>query len=148
MAHARPNPWQWMWYAYGGGLPQRLREWVLHDLTCRTWVLRHLARTLAQWAPTLLLMLLPGPSPLRLSLPVLVIPASLYASPPYIDVTSHHRLPTHGVPSGIATQLPQATVRSGAIRRPVCPIWPQCGGQPRLVTSPAGTRTGFCSTLA
>src|SRR5438093_1671591 len=33
----------------------------------------------------------------------------------------------------IAPLMPQATYRSGAIRRPVCPIWSECGPPPRLV---------------
>jgi hypothetical protein len=49
----RPNPAQWLWYAYGGRLPDRYREWVRHDNTGRTWMLRHLARILAQALPLL-----------------------------------------------------------------------------------------------
>src|SRR3712207_6982401 len=29
----RPNPAQWLWYAYGGGLPRSLSPWVLEDTT-------------------------------------------------------------------------------------------------------------------
>lgn len=50
----RPNPAQWLWYAYGGRLPDRYREWVLHDNTSRTWMLRHLTRILAQALPVLI----------------------------------------------------------------------------------------------
>jgi hypothetical protein len=44
-------------------LPACYRAWVLHDLTCRTWPLRHLARLLVQLVPpaVLLVVLLPGP---------------------------------------------------------------------------------------
>ena len=48
---ARPNPLLWVYYVYGGRLPQRYRAWVLHDGTCRTWLLRALARGLVQIAP-------------------------------------------------------------------------------------------------
>lgn len=41
----RPNPAQWLWYAYGGRLPDTHREWVMHDVTTRRWLLRHLIRT-------------------------------------------------------------------------------------------------------
>jgi Family of unknown function (DUF5313) len=36
---------------------------VLHDLTCRTWLLRHLVRLVARLAPVaiVLVILLPGP---------------------------------------------------------------------------------------
>lgn len=37
----RPGPLWWIWYAFGGKLPDRYRDWVLHDVTCRTWWLRH-----------------------------------------------------------------------------------------------------------
>ncbi|HEX3648813.1 MAG TPA: DUF5313 family protein, partial [Pseudonocardiaceae bacterium] len=43
----RPNPVQWLWYAWGGRLPQRYREWVLHDVTTSTWLFRQMARAIA-----------------------------------------------------------------------------------------------------
>jgi hypothetical protein len=62
-ARYRPGPLRWFCYAVGGRLPDRYRPWVLHDLTCRTWPLRHLARLVAQLAPVaiVLVLLLPGP---------------------------------------------------------------------------------------
>lgn len=96
---------QWLWYAYGGGLPPYLREWVLYDATCRTWALRHFSRTIAQWAPTTALMLLPGPLSLRLSLPLLVLIGALYTSASYIEETTEHRVAKHGYPLGIAREL-------------------------------------------
>src|SRR3954447_16205173 len=42
----RPGPLAWIWYAIGGRLPERNRSWVLFDVTCRTWLLRHFARLL------------------------------------------------------------------------------------------------------
>ncbi|HEX2298523.1 MAG TPA: DUF5313 family protein [Pseudonocardiaceae bacterium] len=115
MALPRPNILQWVWYAYGGGLPEHLREWVLHDLTCRTWVLRHLARTLTQWVPSLLLMLLPGPLSLRLSLPVLVLLGALYVSVSYIEETTEHRLAKHGFPLGMAKEMRRARTETAAL---------------------------------
>ncbi|MEV4646631.1 DUF5313 family protein [Saccharopolyspora sp. NPDC049357] len=47
----RPGPARWVAYQYGGRLPERYRDWVLHDATCRTWVLRVLIRGLLQVAP-------------------------------------------------------------------------------------------------
>jgi hypothetical protein len=49
----RPNPALWLWYAYGGRLPDRYREWVRHDATAPTWVLRHLMRVAAEALPVL-----------------------------------------------------------------------------------------------
>lgn len=40
----RPGPGRFLWYCYGGSLPPENHSWVLHDVTCRTWVLRHFAR--------------------------------------------------------------------------------------------------------
>ncbi|MBW8709599.1 MAG: DUF5313 family protein, partial [Mycobacterium sp.] len=33
---SRPNPLLWIWYTFTGKLGPRYREWVLHDVTCRT----------------------------------------------------------------------------------------------------------------
>lgn len=42
----RPGVLRWFWYAFGGSLPSRYDEWVLHDTTSRTWLLRHVVRSL------------------------------------------------------------------------------------------------------
>src|SRR5918912_39480 len=59
----RPLPHRWIWYALGGGLPERHRAWVLHDTTARTWWLRHVLRAAVQLAVpiALVLLLVPGP---------------------------------------------------------------------------------------
>jgi hypothetical protein len=69
LAGYRPGPFRWFWYAVGGRLPARYRPWVLHDLTCRTWPLRHLARLAAQLAPVAIVLVirLPGPLWIRLT---------------------------------------------------------------------------------
>lgn len=36
----------WVRYAFGAGLPPEYSQWVLHDATCSTWLLRHFARVL------------------------------------------------------------------------------------------------------
>src|SRR3712207_1534646 len=46
----RPAPHRWVWYALGGGLPERHRGWVLYDSTTETWWLRHIARMFVQLA--------------------------------------------------------------------------------------------------
>ena len=40
----RPSFRHFVWYCYGGSLPEENHTWVLHDVTCSTWVLRHFAR--------------------------------------------------------------------------------------------------------
>jgi hypothetical protein len=63
----RPNPLRWLWYALGGGLPARYKEWVLHDTTSSSWVLRHVARSLVQLSIPIaaILLFLPAPMSLR-----------------------------------------------------------------------------------
>lgn len=96
---------QWIWYAYGGRLPQRHAEWVLHDATCRTWVLRHLARSLTQIAPfCALLMFLPGPLSIRLMSISLGLLVGLFYSVCYMGETVEHRVIKHGHPPGIGRE--------------------------------------------
>jgi uncharacterized membrane protein AbrB (regulator of aidB expression) len=72
MARTRPNPVLWLYYQYGGTLPARYRDWVLHDTTCRTWWLRVVLRALVQFSPAVAVLviilrgLLGGPWPLVL----------------------------------------------------------------------------------
>ncbi len=58
----RPGPLRWLLYAFGAGLPAAYKDWVLHDVSTRTWQLRHLARTTIQLAPIaiLLYVFIPG----------------------------------------------------------------------------------------
>ena len=47
----RPDPLRWIWYAFGGALGPRYRQWVLRDLTCRTRWERQIARAVVQVMP-------------------------------------------------------------------------------------------------
>lgn len=64
----RPTFGRFLWYCYGGSLPPENHTWVLHDVTCRTWVLRHFARWTMLIAPLfgLYLALMPMPFGIRL----------------------------------------------------------------------------------
>jgi hypothetical protein len=42
----RPRGAKFLWYCLGGSLPEQHSTWVLADVTCRTWLLRHFARTM------------------------------------------------------------------------------------------------------
>lgn len=53
MTSRRPHPGWWVYFQFGGRLPDRYRDWVLHDATCRTWLLRVLVRGLVQATPFL-----------------------------------------------------------------------------------------------
>ena len=62
-----PGVLLWLRYAFGGALPTRYNEWVLHDTTCGTWVLRHLARVITVVAApiALVVVLVPAGAGLR-----------------------------------------------------------------------------------
>lgn len=105
MGKHRPNPAQWVWYTYGGRLPEHLAEWVLHDVTCRTWVLRHLARAITQLSPLcLIVLLLPGPLWIRLSSIGLGLLVGIFYSMSAMVETCEHRLIKHGYPPGIGRE--------------------------------------------
>src|SRR5580693_4178076 len=53
----RPDPLRWIWYAFGGALGPRYRQWVLHDLTCRTRWERNSVRAVVQVMPLALVVL-------------------------------------------------------------------------------------------
>lgn len=105
----RPNPVQWLGYAFGRGLPAGNRTWVLSDTTCGTWILRHLARALVQLAIPIVMVcvLLPGPAWIRV---VTVLAASvmgLIFSVAYMVETTEHRLVKAGYPIGLGEQARQ-----------------------------------------
>ncbi|MGH3822723.1 MAG: DUF5313 family protein [Pseudonocardiaceae bacterium] len=106
MRTRRPGPPWWTWYAFGGKLPDRYREWVMHDVTCRTWALRHVARSLVQVTPVaILLLVLLGPSWITyLGLAGGAIMALIY-SVAYIEETGEHRLAKHGYPVGTGREV-------------------------------------------
>jgi hypothetical protein len=80
MAASRPGVGWWLLYAYGKRLPPRYAQWVLRDLTCRTWFVRHLARALAQCLPALGLLAFPAAaSILAMMLGIVVFGALFYA---------------------------------------------------------------------
>jgi hypothetical protein len=104
MGMHRPNAGQWVWYAFGGKLPDRHAEWVLHDVTCRTWVLRHVARALTQMSPFCLLVLLPGPLWIRVMAVGLGLLVGLFYSVCFMGEMAEHRVIKHGYPPGIGRE--------------------------------------------
>jgi hypothetical protein len=101
----RPNPLRWLWYAVGGRLPDTYREWVLYDLTRRTWVFRHFARALVQHSVWLLLLFLPIPLDLRLWMLVAAFSVGLFFSLAFIEDASERRLIMHGFPVGLNRRI-------------------------------------------
>jgi hypothetical protein len=107
VAPDRPNPAQWVWYAFGGGLPRRLSRWVLHDTTTRTWPLRHLARSVVQLAPfeAVVLLAVPVPFGFRLIAAVGGLFVGLMFSTAYMTETTEHRAVKAGYPPGTTARV-------------------------------------------
>ena len=98
---------QWAWYALGGGLPRSLSPWVLHDTTRRTWILRHLIRSVVQMLPVLVLCVLAVPVPLsyRLSAAAGGLLLGWLFSIAFMTETIEHRARKAGYPPGTAARL-------------------------------------------
>ena len=103
----RPAPHRWLWYALGGGLPERHRGWVLHDTTTATWWLRHVARSLVQVAiPIALVMaLMPAPWGLRAAAAGGGLALALFYSLCYMPETTENRVVKAGYRPGTATAV-------------------------------------------
>jgi len=83
------------------------REWVLDDVTCRTWPLRHLLRLLVQLVPVgvVLLVLLPGPLWVRLMAVVGGSLVGLLYSFVFLYEATEHRACKAGYPHGTAARV-------------------------------------------
>jgi len=106
-ARQRPGPLQWLWYAYGGGLPRTLAPWVLADVTARTWVWRHLARAVFQMLPVLVICLVAVPVPFayRASAAFGGLLLGLFFSMAFMVEILEHRSVKAGFEPGLATQV-------------------------------------------
>ena len=100
----RPNPWQWLKYLFGAGLPPELHAWVLHDVTSPTWALRQVARTLLLLAPLIVVVLLvpPGPFWIRGMAALGGLLLGLIFSIAYMSETTENRVKKAGYPAGTA----------------------------------------------
>jgi hypothetical protein len=102
----RPSAWQWMRYTFGGRLPDRYRDWVLYDATCRTWLLRYAVRVVVQALPwlivgcTVLVVFTPVPVGLMLAAIGLALVTSLYFTLTSADELAEARLVKHGFEPG------------------------------------------------
>ena len=115
----RPNPLQWVWYAYGGGLPRRLAPWVLADTTRRTWVWRHLSRALVQLAPVVVVVLaVPFVEFVyRLTAAAGGIVIGLIYSVAYMVETTEHRARKAGYPPGTTASVREQRAERERIER-------------------------------
>lgn len=106
----RPNPALWVYYQFGGRLPDRHRDWVLHDATSRTWLARVLLRVLVQLAPlfAVLLVVLSGREgswPIALGAILLGVLVSLRIAVANAMESVDARLAKYGFPPGHASAL-------------------------------------------
>lgn len=107
MSRRRPNPVQWIWYAFGGSLPPELKDWVLHDTTCPTWVLRQFFRAVVQLAIPIAVVLFVVPGPLHIRLMTIGsagLPAILFQMG-YIVPALEGRLQKAGFPPGTGEKV-------------------------------------------
>lgn len=105
MTSGRPNPAQWLWYALGGRLPRRCRDWVLYDVSGPTWVARHFSRAAVQIAPVALVFLAPGPPWIKGVAVLGGVLMGLFFSLAYIEETCESRAHKHGFPRGLCHQI-------------------------------------------
>jgi len=102
----RPGPVRWIWYAFGGSLGPGYREWVLHDVTCRSRWLRQVARATVPLVPFAVLMfVIVGAGWITWAALLGGLVMALIYSAAYIDQTAEHRLTKHGYPPGTAERV-------------------------------------------
>jgi len=103
----RPSPVQWLWYAFGGGLPRELSSWVLDDTTRRSWILRHFTRSVVQMLPLVVVCLVVPPVSLgyRISAALGGLLIGLLFSMAFMTETVEHRVAKAGYPAGTAARL-------------------------------------------
>lgn len=110
MTLRRPNPTLWLYYQFGGRLPARHRDWVLHDATSRTWLARALLRVVVQLAPIFAVLLvvlaeLGGSWPLALGSILLGVLVSLRFAVANAMESVDARLVKYGFPAGHGSAL-------------------------------------------
>lgn len=110
MAAKRPGPFRWLFFVYGGRLPDRYRDWVLHVATCPTWLVRAFGRGLMQLAPILGallagLVVFGGSWPLALGSTLLGFLVALRIILAFAQDNVDARVAQHGFPAGHATAI-------------------------------------------
>jgi hypothetical protein len=109
-ARRRPGPVRWLLYAFGRGLPAEYREWVLHDLTTRTWPARQLLRSVVQVLPfgLVLAAVLPGELWVRVMAVVGGALVGMIYAVAYLYETTEHRALKAGYPRGTLRHIRDA----------------------------------------
>jgi hypothetical protein len=108
----RPNPLLWLYYQYGGRLPDAYRDWVLHDATSKRWLLRAFVRTISQAVPFVIVLLVifwifGVPWYFAVACVVLGLVVSIYYSLSYSSESVDSRLSRYGYPSNYASTFRQ-----------------------------------------
>jgi MFS family permease len=113
----RPHPLLWLYYLYGGRLPDRYRDWVLHDATSRRWLLRAFVRTMCQALPVIAVLLIlfavfGVPWYFAVGCVVLGLVVSIYYSLSYASESVDSRLRAYGYPPAYASHFRQERYES------------------------------------
>jgi hypothetical protein len=102
----RPGPLRWLWYAMGGSLGPRYRQWVLHDLSCPGRWLRQIVRAVVQVLPLAVVVLLVLPAGWVTWVGVICgLVLAVIISVAYFDQSADYRLVRHGFPRGAAREI-------------------------------------------
>jgi hypothetical protein len=103
----RPTLLQWLRYAVTGSAPPHLSEWVLHDVTARTWLLRHTLRFFLYLAPLIVvaMLVLPAPWPLRIGCVLIGVLGSVALSFGYTVEGAERRAEKAGYAYGTAQKI-------------------------------------------
>ncbi|GEE01734.1 hypothetical protein nbrc107696_21800 [Gordonia spumicola] len=103
---ARPNPLQWIAYAYGAKLPEAQHDWVRNDLTGRFATPRHLIRTQFCFSPIYLAFYFgfDGEWWIRALMVLLAATLAFVFSVSYKDQNRVRRLQQHGLGNSPLTQ--------------------------------------------
>ncbi|MDT5010081.1 MAG: hypothetical protein QOH57_1698 [Mycobacterium sp.] len=102
----RPGPLRWIWYAGGGSLGPRYRDWVLRDLTGPGRWRRQSIRALVQVVPLAAVLLLALGTGWVAWVGVLCgLVLALIFSAAYFDQSADYRLVKHGFPAGTAREV-------------------------------------------
>ncbi|MGY5309013.1 DUF5313 family protein [Nocardia gipuzkoensis] len=98
----RPDPLQWLGYAFGRRLPDSMREWVRDDLTGRFAAIRHISRGMVPFTPLFAAFLLfPGELWLRGAMVLLALLLALFYTVAFMPMNRAHRLAKHGLPTDL-----------------------------------------------
>lgn len=98
----RPNPLQWVGYAFGRRLPDSMLDWIRNDLTGKYAYPRHLARGMVPFLPIFTaFMFFPGALWIRASMVLLAGLLALFYCAAYMTLNRAHRLTQHGLPADL-----------------------------------------------